>query len=145
MDESTSVLNEQLGERIETLEQIASIQSRTIGSLRDSSQVADQKVTAVVNSIERSLSAAVPGGFELEAPKYPQAQIAEPAHAPQTELIRADPEEIGEYGKDAFCPRCTSTNVRRAYRKGIWEQMLRVFFLAPFRCRACRHKFYRVV
>jgi hypothetical protein len=144
MDESTAVLSDQLTERIGTLEQISSIQSRTIGSLRDSSQVADQQVSAVVNSIERSLSAAVPGGFELEAPKYPPAQIAEPLEARRTELIRSEPEDMSEAGKHGFCPKCTSTNVRRAYRKGIWEEILRVFFLAPFRCRACRHKFYRV-
>jgi hypothetical protein len=143
MDESTAVLSEQLGDRIDTLEQISAIQSRTIGTLRDSSEAADQKVTAVVNSIERSLSAAVPGGFELEAPKYPQ--IAEPAPASETALIRSEPEDAEELGKCVFCPKCTSTNVRRAFRKGMWEEFLRVFSLGPFRCRACRHKFYRPV
>jgi len=44
---------------------------------------------------------------------------------------------------NAYCPKCTSTNVRRASRTGMWEEFLRMFFIAPFRCRACRHKFYR--
>src|SRR5689334_15258409 len=56
LDESTAVLNEQLSERIETLEQISSIQSRTIVNLRDSSKLAEQKVSSVVDSIEKSLS-----------------------------------------------------------------------------------------
>ena len=139
IDESTAVLNEQLNERIETLEQISSIQSRTIVNLRDSSKSADQKVSAVVSSIEKTLSEAVPG-FRLEAAQYPQPQI----EAPQTEVIKADPQELeGLQGKYGFCPHCTSTNVRRAYRHGLWEEFLRLFFIAPFRCRACRHKFYR--
>jgi hypothetical protein len=141
IDESTAVLSDTLTDRIETLEQISSVQSRTITSLRDSSKAADQKVSSVVDNIEKTLSAAVPG-FQLEAAKYPQAQI----ERPRAELIRTEPaemEDMDEAGKYGFCPNCTSTNVRRAYRKGIWEEFLRIFFLAPFRCRACRHKFYR--
>lgn len=143
VDQSTAVLSDQLSDRIETLEQISSIQSQTIVNLRDSSKAADQKVSSVVQNIEKSLAAAVPG-FQLEAAKYPQAQIPEaPGQEPRTELIRSEPEDMEEVGKYGFCPNCTSTNVRRAYRKGIWEEILRIFFLAPFRCRACRHKFYR--
>jgi hypothetical protein len=139
IEESTAVLNEQLSDRIETLEQISSLQSRTIVNLRDSSKAAEQKVSSVVNSIEKTLSGAVPG-FRLEASQYAQPQIEE-AH---TELIRADEVELEDLkGKYVFCPNCTSTNVRRAYRKGLWEEFLRLFFIAPFRCRACRHKFYR--
>ena len=138
IDESTAVLNEQLNERIETLEQISSIQSRTIVNLRDSSKIADQKVSLVVNSIEKTLAGAVPG-FRLEAAQYAAPLIDAPA-----ELIKADPQDLeGFKGKNGFCPNCTSTNVRRAYRQGLWEEFLRLFFIAPFRCRACRHKFYR--
>jgi hypothetical protein len=138
IDESTAVLNEQLNERIDTLEQISSIQSRTITNLRDSSKAADQKVSSVVNSIERTLSDAVPG-FRLEASQYALPEIES-----RTDVIRADPRELEELkGKYGFCPNCTSTNVRRAYRHGLWEEFLRLFFIAPFRCRACRHKFYR--
>jgi len=139
IEESTAVLNEQLSERIETLEQISSLQSRTIGNLRDSSKVAEQKVSSVVDSIEKTLAGAVPG-FRLEASQYPMPQIES-----RTEVIKADPREIhglnGKYG--FFCPNCTSTNIRRANRSGMWEEFLRLFFIAPFRCRACRRKFYR--
>ena len=138
IEESTAVLSDQLSDRIETLEQISSIQTQTIGDLRDSSKIAEQKVSSVVNSIEQTLSNAVPG-FRLEASKYPQPQIES-----RTEVVKADSQELEELkGKYAFCPNCTSTNVRRAYRKGLWEEFLRLFFIAPFRCRACRHKFYR--
>jgi hypothetical protein len=138
VDESTAVLNEQLSERIDTLEQISSIQSRTIVNLRDSSKVAEQRVSTVVNSIEKTLSDAVPG-FHLEASPYAIPQLES-----HTEVIKADPQEVEELkGRNGFCPNCTSTNVRRAYRKGLWEEFLRLFFIAPFRCRACRHKFYR--
>ena len=138
IDESTAVLTEQLSDRIDTLEQISSIQSKTIINLRDSSKAADQMVSSVVNNIERTLSEAVPG-FRLEAAQYAQPQISA-----QTEVVKADPRELEELkGKYGFCPNCTSTNVRRAYRQGLWEEFLRLFFIAPFRCRACRHKFYR--
>lgn len=138
IEESTAVLQEHLSERIETLEQISSIQSRTITNLRDSSRVADQKVSSAVDSIEKTLSGAVPG-FRLEA-----SQFATPRLEPANELVKAEPAELDELrGKYGFCPRCTSTNIRRAYRHGLWEEFLRLFFIAPFRCRACRHKFYR--
>lgn len=138
VEESTAVLNDQLGERIDTLEQISSIQTRTIVNLRDSSKAADQKVSSVVESIEKTLSGAVPG-FRLEAAQYAQPQIAS-----QTEIVKVDPHELEDLkGKFGFCPNCTSTNIRRAYRHGVWEEFLRLFFIAPFRCRACRHKFYR--
>jgi hypothetical protein len=140
MDESAAVLNDQLADRIGALEQISSIQSRTIVNLRDSSKAAEQKVSSVVNSIERTLSVAVPG-FQLPpapASAYPQLQAA-----PQPTRAALQPDAEGDTGKAVFCPNCTSTNVRRAYRKGLWEQVLRLFFLAPYRCRACRHKFYR--
>jgi hypothetical protein len=138
IEESTAVLNEQLHGRIETLEQISSMQYRTIVNLRDSSKAAEQKVSSVVSDIEKTLSDAVPG-FKLDASRY-----AAPRLAPAKELVRTDPKEVEELkGRFGFCPNCTSTSVRRAYRQGLWEEFLRLFFIAPFRCRACRHKFYR--
>jgi uncharacterized coiled-coil protein SlyX len=139
VEESTAVLTEQLGERIETLEQISSIQTRTIVNLRDSSKVAEQQVSSVVNSLEKTLSAAVPG-FKLEPSKYPQPQLE--SHEDTHQNTQDDPQELA-LASHGFCPKCTSTNVRRANRHGLWEEMLRLFFIAPFRCRACRHKFYR--
>jgi chaperonin cofactor prefoldin len=142
IEESTAVLSEQLSDRIETLEQISSIQTRTITSLRDSSRSAEQKVSSVVNSIEKTLAQAVPG-FRLEASQFAVPEL-EPHVVSHTEVIKADPQELEELkGKYGFCPNCTSTNIRRAYRHGLWEEFLRLFFIAPFRCRACRHKFYR--
>jgi hypothetical protein len=140
IEESTAVLNDQLNERIETLEQISSIQTRTITNLRDHSKLAEHKVSSVVNSIEKTIAGAVPG-FRLEASQY---ALPEAGAAAAGELMVADPQDLDEladiYG---FCPNCTSTKVRRAYRHGLWEEFLRLFFIAPFRCRACRHKFYR--
>jgi hypothetical protein len=137
IDESTAVLNEQLNERIETLEHISSLQTRNIVNLRDSSKAAGEKVSSVVNSIERTLSGAVPG-FRLEASQFALPQIEQ-----SSEIVRADSQEVEESKKYGFCPNCTSTNIRRANRHGLWEEFLRFFFIAPFRCRACRHKFYR--
>jgi uncharacterized coiled-coil protein SlyX len=153
IEESTAVLNDQLTGRIDTLEKVSAFQSKTLVNLRDSSLVAEKKVSDVVSDMEKGLAAAVPG-FKLDPPAYrapaapatpaafthPQFQIAKP----ETEVIKADTQEMSEQtGKLGFCPNCTSTNVRRANRQGLFEEFLRLFFVAPFRCRACRHKFYR--
>ena len=139
IDESTNVLNEQFNDRLETLEQISALQSRTIVNLRDSSKIADEKVSTVVNSIEKTLAEAVPG-FKLE----PSAFSSPLLDATSTEVVKSAPREVEETrGQSGYCPKCTSTNVRRANRSGIWEEVLRLFFIAPFRCRACRHKFYK--
>ena len=152
IEESTAALSDQLGDRIDTLERVSSMQSSTLLSLRDSSRAAEQKVSSVVNTIERSLAAAVPD-FKLDPPSVPPAREA-PVHpqfrleAPKREVVKASTQEVVEAeeaakAKYGFCPNCTSNNVRRANRSGLFEEFLRLFFIAPFRCRACRHKFYR--
>jgi hypothetical protein len=151
IEESTTVLNETLNGRLETLEQISAIQSRTLTNLRDSSRIAEQKVSSVVDNIEKTLSSAVPG-FRLEPSAFAAPLMAGASASPllespssaSQEMIPADPQDVSEFhGKHGFCPRCTSTRIRRANRVGIWEEFLRLFFIAPFRCRSCRHKFYR--
>lgn len=150
VERSAQAITGQLADRIETLEQISAIQSRTIVGLKTSSKIAEQKVSNVVDSIERTLSDAVPGGFELAPPQsQPSRQINSVGMEYARELVKSDPRELQEMdedlpgGKYVFCPNCTSTKVRRAYRHGMWEEFLRLFFIAPFRCRSCRHKFYR--
>ena len=150
IEESTTVLNETLNGRIETLEQISAMQSRTLTTLRDSSRIAEQKVSSVVENIEKTLSGAVPG-FKLEPSAFAAPLMASATASPLLEspseaheMIPAEPGDVSEFhGKHGFCPKCTSTRIRRANRVGIWEEFLRLFFIAPFRCRACRHKFYR--
>jgi hypothetical protein len=139
VEESTAIIESQLNERIDTLEQISSLQTATIGDLRDSSRVAEAKVSTVVDSIERTLASAVPG-FRLEPSAFAQPQL----QSPTADMVKADSAEVEDVrGKYGFCPYCTSTNIRRANRSGIWEELLRLFFIAPFRCRACRKKFYK--
>jgi ribosomal protein L37AE/L43A len=124
------------------------MQSKTLVNLRDSSRIAEQKVSTVVDNIERTLSSAVPG-FKLEPSAFAAPLLAgTPSPLLETpgsgEIIKAEPQDVEEIqGKYGFCPKCTSTRIRRANRVGIWEEFLRLFFIAPFRCRSCRHKFYR--
>jgi hypothetical protein len=155
IEQSTAVLGEQLNDRIDTLEHVSKLQTKTISTLRDSSRIADQKVSAVVSQIEQSLADTVPGGFVLEPPAYrpssSRSEIGASSVHPQFQIPREPVEMVvagsmnmtqlvGKYG---FCPHCTSTDIRRANRKGMFEGFLRLFFIAPFRCRACRRKFYR--
>ena len=141
VEQSTEALTSSLDGRISQLEEISLLQTETIGRLRDSSKVSEQKVSSVVNSIEKTLSDAVPG-FRLSPPSHLPPQL-DPAPVTR-ELARAPQRPVEDLrAPNAYCPKCTSTDVRRANRTGVWEEFLRLFFIAPFRCRACRHKFYR--
>jgi uncharacterized coiled-coil protein SlyX len=156
VDQSTSALSDQLNSRIETLEKVSAVQSKTLMNLRDSSKIAHDKVERVVDAIEHTLAQVVPG-FQLEP--MPERHVIESAGStpylhPQFQLEarrkaieRNDPEDTDEadpgLGRLRFCPACTSRDIRRTSRKGVFEQVLRLFFVAPFRCRACRHKFYK--
>jgi len=147
VEHSTQALSDQLGSRIETLERVSAVQSRTLMDLRDSSKEAHDKVGAVVDSLEQSLAQAVPG-FKLAPMSSPQPQLPAYTHPqfvveePKTSSREAVDEEK-DLNSVGFCPNCTSTNIRRTGRKGLFEEFLRLFFIAPFRCKACRHKFYR--
>jgi hypothetical protein len=141
VEESTQALTSSLDGRITQLEQISLLQTDTINRLRDSSRDSEIKVSGVVNTIERALSDAVPG-FRLSPPSHLPPQLN--PESDTRELVKSQDRSIEDLRiPNAYCPKCTSTNVRRASRSGMWEEFLRLFFIAPFRCRACRHKFYR--
>ena len=42
-----------------------------------------------------------------------------------------------------MCPKCGWSNIRPSLRHGIIDGLLSIARLAPFRCRNCRHRFYR--
>lgn len=141
VEESTQLLTSQLDGRIAQLEQVSVLQTDTIGRLRDSSKASEQKVSGVVESIEKALGDAVPG-FRLTPPSHLPPQLN--PQMDQRQLVRSQDRSVEDLRiPNLFCPKCTSTSVRRAVRSGMWEEFLRLFFIAPFRCRACRHKFYR--
>lgn len=140
VQKGAAALSEQLDERIESLERMSSFQTGTITRLQQSSRLAEQKVSSVVNSIEQHLAETVPGGFRLD-PHYPNFYPQLEGHT--TARAECLDMELLPAGHAAYCPSCSSTDVRRAYRKGFLEEALRLFFIAPYRCRACRHKFYR--
>jgi chaperonin cofactor prefoldin len=141
VEESTDALTTQLDGRIAQLEQISVLQTDTIDRLRDTSKASEQRVSGVVDSIEKALGDAVPG-FRLTPPSHLPPQLN--PEQDQRELVRLQDRSVDDLRTpNLFCPKCTSTSVRRAARSGMWEEFLRLFFIAPFRCRACRHKFYR--
>ena len=142
IEESTAAITNQLGERIDTLEKISAMQGETLTNLQRATRVTEARVHLAANSIEQTLSGAVPGGFQLQ--KSANVLPALPKTTEEAEVVKADPREVEETdGKVGYCPKCTSSNVRRAQRSGLFEEFLRLFFIAPFRCRACRHKFYK--
>ena len=40
-----------------------------------------------------------------------------------------------------ICPRCSSEYVRRVSRVGLGEQLMSHFYIYPFRCQLCGHRF----
>lgn len=58
------------------------------------------------------------------------------------------PEEVREPSQPAIpdfnCPKCYKQEVRRLYRNTVFEEMLRIVAVAPYRCNACHAKFYRM-
>jgi hypothetical protein len=142
IEESTAAITNQLGDRIDTLEKISAIQGETLTNLQRATRVTEARVHSAVDSIEQTLSGAVPAGFQLQ--KSANVLHAPPNATEKAEVVKADPREIEDTpDKPGYCPKCTSSNVRRAQRSGLFEEFLRLFFIAPFRCRACRHKFYK--
>jgi uncharacterized protein with PIN domain len=45
--------------------------------------------------------------------------------------------------KQPRCPRCKSYDVRRSMRRSFIDVVLELMELAPYRCRSCRHLFYK--
>jgi hypothetical protein len=41
------------------------------------------------------------------------------------------------------CPACQGTRVYRSRRRGVLERRARLIRLAPYRCDACNHRFWR--
>jgi hypothetical protein len=41
------------------------------------------------------------------------------------------------------CPRCGSNDLRRSGKRTLFDRLLRLFSLKPYRCRACRARFHR--
>lgn len=50
---------------------------------------------------------------------------------------------IAKTGRTKTCSRCGWSNVRPSPRRGFAEYLLAMFWIAPFRCRNCRHRFFR--
>jgi CheY-like chemotaxis protein len=42
-----------------------------------------------------------------------------------------------------ICPRCGRNDVRQSGRRGIGDGLMALIGLAPYRCRACRNRFFR--
>jgi hypothetical protein len=39
------------------------------------------------------------------------------------------------------CPKCSGEFLRRVSRRGGWEWLLSIFYVYPFRCQLCGHRF----
>ena len=42
-----------------------------------------------------------------------------------------------------ICPRCGRNDVRQSARRGVGDRFMALIGLAPYRCRACRNRFFR--
>jgi CheY-like chemotaxis protein len=46
--------------------------------------------------------------------------------------------------RSRICPRCGRNDVRQSGRRGVGDGLMGLIGLAPFRCRACRNRFFRI-
>jgi predicted Zn-ribbon and HTH transcriptional regulator len=139
VEESARALNQQLGQRLHALEGASSFHSAALASIGSATRKAEQDVKSAVTHIEQTLSEAGPG-FQLDPPSHSRRLTERRA------LVKEDcaPENENTGYPSVYCPRCTSTHIRRANRANAFEHFLRLFSIAPFRCRACRYRFYRL-
>jgi uncharacterized protein with PIN domain len=42
------------------------------------------------------------------------------------------------------CPHCDGRNVRPSHLKNIMDKALSSLFISPYRCRECRHRFWKI-
>jgi hypothetical protein len=123
--ENARALADQLENRILMLESISARQAALLARLSAPGQLA---------------------GSPASSPES-QSATSEDKTMPDSAGVAFGPDERArltavEY-PSLHCPRCTSRHIRRATRTNFLEQSMRLFGLAPFRCRSCRHKFYR--
>jgi hypothetical protein len=45
--------------------------------------------------------------------------------------------------RSSVCPKCQSDAVKRTHRQGLKERLSSLFFVYPYRCRKCSHRFLR--
>jgi hypothetical protein len=67
-----------------------------------------------------------------------------PNVAPGTRAYRPLMRAAGRVATGRFCPLCGSFEIRRSDRRTFFDLVCACFLLAPFRCRVCRLRFYRV-
>lgn len=51
--------------------------------------------------------------------------------------------EWNEKLPSSVCPKCHSDAIRRTHRQGMKERLWSLFFVYPYRCRKCSHRFLR--
>jgi hypothetical protein len=118
--ENARALADQLESRLQMLESISARQSAILARLSAPGQLAGAPMAATTR--------------EAEDQPEPAGGISGPDEPSRSNVV--------EY-PSLHCPRCTSRHIRRASRTNFFEQCMRLLGMAPFRCRSCRHKFYR--
>jgi hypothetical protein len=41
------------------------------------------------------------------------------------------------------CPKCRETSIRKSHRRMLFDFLFRSIGMAPYRCNACEHRFFR--
>jgi CheY-like chemotaxis protein len=64
----------------------------------------------------------------------------------QIEIVTKRHRPVSSIGimRPRICPRCGRNDVRQSGRHSVGDTIMACFGLAPYRCRACRNRFFRV-
>jgi hypothetical protein len=47
-------------------------------------------------------------------------------------------------GNRKVCPKCGVADIRPSYYRDFVDKVMQFLFLVPYRCRICRHRFFRL-
>ena len=145
----TSSLSSKLAARERTLEELQTIQDRLPGIESDNQRLrsANQELQQEIANLKTQLATTESGFNEAvtqarETTGYDtklQTEVSELNHQ-----LQAGQETIKEPEQQSLvCPKCSSDHVKRVSRIG-HERLISLFYIYPFRCEACRHRFRRL-
>ncbi|MGE3537747.1 MAG: PilZ domain-containing protein [Candidatus Tectimicrobiota bacterium] len=92
-----------------------------------------------------ALAPLTPARVLLSTPERPSSSALRNPAPPPPEPVPVPSKKSGGTRQHEHlplqCPRCRKTFVQRSHRRGFTERLLSCFYVYPFRCQVCNHRF----